>query len=83
VITREHTNFESLSPFANSRLKVSVGADFDVALLFELRHWGVRSDFDFPVDDRALGDGDGACADLAANDRGIADLQLILDDQAP
>src|SRR6267143_126050 len=49
------------------------------ALFLELQHGRARGDFDFAVDDGALGDGDGARADPAAYHRGIAYFQLIPD----
>src|SRR5882724_334126 len=57
------------------------GAGFGVALFLESHHRDIRRDFDFPIDNRALRDRDGARADLAADDGRVADLQFILDDQ--
>src|SRR4029077_2413521 len=48
-----------------------------VPLFLELHHGRIGRDFDFAVDDGALGDRNGARADLAANHGGIADLQLV------
>src|ERR1700722_10731727 len=62
---------------------ISVDAGFRVALFFESHDRAVRGNFNFPIHDRALGDRHGARADLAADHRRIADLQLILDGQAP
>src|SRR5882757_4172944 len=80
VNTLEHTNFACLSPFANSA--VSLGAGFGLALFLEADDRCVRGDLDFPIDNRALGDRDGARADPAADDGCVPDLQLILDRQA-
>src|SRR6202041_2773021 len=82
VIPFEHTNFAILSPFANRRLILSV-VGFGVALFLELQHRIVGGHFDFSIHDRALGDRDGARADLAADHGRIADLQLTLDAEAP
>src|ERR1700679_4145391 len=51
-------------------------------LFVEFQQGSVRSHFDFAVDDGALCDGDGAGADLAANHRGVADLQFVPDAKA-
>src|SRR6266404_8033165 len=51
-------------------------------LFFELQHGRARGDFDFAVDDGALGDGDDACGDLAAYHRGVAYFQFVLDADA-
>ena len=59
-----------------------VGAGFGVALFLESHHRDIRRDFDFPIDNRALRDRNGARADLAADDRRVADFQLIPDSQA-
>src|SRR5271163_481575 len=81
--TPEHTNFADLSPFANRALKIRLALRCAVPLFLELHHGSVGCDFDFPVDDRPLGNGDRARADPAAYYRGIADFQLILDAEGP
>src|ERR1700741_2029095 len=58
----------------DSRSEPVLGLTF--AFFLELQHGCARGDFDFAVDDGALGDGDGSGADLAAYHRGIADLQF-------
>src|SRR5260370_20183448 len=55
------------------------GLRFTVPLFFELQHGRARGDFDFAVDDGALGDGNRASADLAAYHRGIAYFQFVPD----
>src|SRR3984885_5438547 len=62
---------------ADSRLRLTA------PLFVEFEEGSVRSHFDFAVDDGALRDGDGTGADLAANHRGVADLQFVPDAKAP
>jgi hypothetical protein len=62
--------------WADSRLRLTA------ALFVEFQQGGVRSHFDFAVDDGALRDGDGTRAHLAANHRGVADLQFVPDAKA-
>src|SRR6266404_6337408 len=64
------------------REQPSDGLWFTVPLFLELQHGRARGDFDFAVDDGALGDGNGARADLAAYHRGIAYFQLVPDGEA-
>src|SRR5579863_9323171 len=49
------------------------------ALFLELQHRRAGGDFDLAVDDGALGYGDGASTDLAADHRGVADFQFVPD----
>src|SRR5258708_51650 len=61
----------------SSRREPVLGLTF--ALFLELQHGRARGDFDFAVDDGALGDGNRASADLAAYHRGIAYFQFVPD----
>src|ERR1700721_4529855 len=63
--------------WADGRLRLTA------PLFVEFQQGSVRSHFDFAVDDGALRDGDGTGADLAANHRGVADLQFVPDAKAP
>ena len=78
-----------LSPIANIRSSKAPAPNrrsregrVAFALFLELQHGRTGSDLDFAIDDGALGDRNGACADPAANDCGIADFELVPDVQS-
>src|ERR1700733_12078197 len=63
--------------WADSRLRLTA------PLFVDFKPGGVRSHVDFAVYDGPLRDGNGTGADLAANHRGVADLQFVPDAKAP
>src|ERR1700688_1701555 len=67
---------------ARSACEEGVGTLLPFAFFVELQHGRAGGGFDFSVDDGALGDGDGARADLAADHGGVADFQFVPDTEA-